>query len=80
MSIQNRFHIPLDMIEYNISQCLVHGKLDIVLQGPYSDYALDTAYQYLDLNFVNEVIISCWEDDIVPEDPDQDIASPMVGP
>ena len=56
-----------DMIEYNISQCLVHGKLDIVLQGPYSDYALDTAYQYLDLNFVNEVIISCWEDDIVPE-------------
>lgn len=42
-------------------------KVDIVLQGQYSDYAFETARKYLDLKFVNKIIISCWENDEVPD-------------
>ena len=39
--------------------------LDIVLQGPANSYTLSTAEHYLELNFVNNVIVSCWIDDNV---------------
>jgi len=42
-------------------------KVDIVLQGQYSRYVLDTAKHYLNLDFVNNIIISCWEGDDVPD-------------
>ena len=57
----------IGMVEYNLANVLVQEKLDIVLQGPYSSYALDTANQYITLPFVNNVIISCWENDDVPK-------------
>ena len=41
-------------------------KIDIILQGPYKPYALETAKHYLNLDFVNNVIISCWQDDDTP--------------
>lgn len=56
-----------ELVEWNLSQLVIHNKLDIVLQGPYQDYVLDTAYHYLTLGFVNDVVISCWEGDDVPE-------------
>lgn len=40
--------------------------IDIVLQGQYSPYVLETAKHYLNLDFVNKVIISCWEQDNIP--------------
>ena len=48
-------------------QDYLSGKVDIVLQGQYSKYALDTAKHYLDLDFVNNIIMSCWENDDVPD-------------
>ena len=57
----------IGMVEYNLANVLVQEKLDIVLQGPYDSYALDTAHQYITLPFVNNVIISCWENDDVPK-------------
>jgi hypothetical protein len=44
----------------------VENKIDIVLQGQYSEYALETAKYYLNLDFVNNVIISCWMEDKLP--------------
>jgi hypothetical protein len=41
-------------------------KIDIVLQGKYSDYVLETANHYLELDFVNNIIISCWKGDDLP--------------
>jgi hypothetical protein len=43
-----------------------NSEIDIVLQGKYSDYVLETAKHYLELDFVNNVIISCWNDDKIP--------------
>jgi len=43
------------------------GKVDIILQGQYSEYVLDTAKHYLNLDFVNNIIISCWENDDIPD-------------
>ena len=40
--------------------------LDIILQGPYKPYVLETAKKYLELEFVNKVIISCWKGDSTP--------------
>ena len=39
-------------------------KLDIVLQGKFNDEVLNITNYYLELPFVNKIIISCWEDDI----------------
>lgn len=41
--------------------------IDIVLQGQYNDYVSEIANHYLQLSFVNNIIISCWEEDIIPE-------------
>ena len=39
--------------------------IDIVLQGKFTDYVNDSANYYLELPYVNKVIISCWETDDV---------------
>ena len=41
--------------------------IDIVLQGPLNDNVILITEYYLELDFVNNIILSCWEDDIVPE-------------
>jgi hypothetical protein len=41
-------------------------KIDIVIQGPYTDYTDYVAECYLEIPFVNNVIISCWENDKTP--------------
>ena len=41
-------------------------KIDIVLQGKYNDNVLLISEYYLELDFVNNIIVSCWEDDNVP--------------
>jgi len=40
-------------------------KIDIILQGPYTDFTDEIIQYYLELPFVNKIIISCWEG-IVP--------------
>ncbi len=54
-------------------------KIDIVLQGAYSDYVLETAQHYKKLEFVNNIIISCWEDSEFPtEDPSIKVVCSVV--
>ena len=43
------------------------NKIDIVLQGKYNGNVIPIAEYYLELEFVNNIIISCWEGDIIPE-------------
>lgn len=43
-------------------------KIDIVIQGQYTDYTDHIADSYLDLPFVNKVIISCWKEDKFPKE------------
>ena len=38
-------------------------KIDLILQGPYEDFVDVLATHYQQLEFVDNVIISCWEDD-----------------
>lgn len=40
-------------------------KMDIVLQGRYNKYTDDIIESYLKIPFVNNIILSCWEDDTV---------------
>lgn len=37
--------------------------IDIVLQGPLDNYAIEIANHYSSLNFVDKIYLSCWEDD-----------------
>lgn len=41
-------------------------KIDIVIQGPYTDFTDFVAESYLKLPFVNNIIISCWKTDKTP--------------
>jgi hypothetical protein len=41
------------------------GKMDLVIQGPANNYTLEIVNLYLNLDFVNNIIISCWEGDNV---------------
>ena len=43
------------------------NKLDIVLQGKFNENVLHIAEYYLELNFVNNIIISCWDNDSIPQ-------------
>ena len=38
-------------------------KLDVVIQGPYTDFTDYIVDSYLDIPFVNNIIVSCWKDD-----------------
>ena len=37
--------------------------MDLVIQGPYTDYTDKIIYSYLNLPFVRNIIVSCWESD-----------------
>jgi len=41
-------------------------KIDIVVQGPYTDFTDSVVKHYLNIPFVNNVIVSCWETDKNP--------------
>jgi hypothetical protein len=43
----------------------MNEKIDILIKGPGTDYALDVAKYYLELDFVNNIIISCWITDMI---------------
>ena len=40
-----------------------YEKLDIVLQGQYSEFTNTIIENYLNLPFVSKIILSCWNDD-----------------
>ena len=42
---------------------IVRKKMDLVLQGPYTDFTDEVIDSYLQLNFVDKIIVSCWEND-----------------
>ena len=42
--------------------------MDLVIQGPYTDYTDQIIHSYLNLPFVNNIIVSCWEEDPVRKD------------
>tara|TARA_B110000977_G_scaffold131582_1_gene167659 strand:+ start:910 stop:3036 length:2127 start_codon:yes stop_codon:yes gene_type:complete len=58
-----------DLIFLNNKFITNHGynKLDIVLQGKFNENVLHIAAYYLELDFVNNIIVSCWQDDIIPQ-------------
>lgn len=39
--------------------------MDIVLQGSGNNYTIEIAEYYLNLKFINNIIISCWENDYI---------------
>lgn len=48
----------LDIVQVNDLE-----KMDIVLQGEYEEYTDEIVEEYLKLPFVNNIIVSCWNDD-----------------
>ena len=44
---------------------LIFEKLDIVLQGQYNEFTEEVIANYSKLPFVNNIILSCWQDDNV---------------
>jgi hypothetical protein len=44
-------------------------KIDIVLQGRYDEFTNEVIDSYFELPFVNNIILSCWEDDVVTYHP-----------
>jgi hypothetical protein len=48
----------VDVVEVSESE-----KMDIVLQGKYEEYTDEIIDEYLRVPFVNNVIVSCWDDD-----------------
>ena len=61
-------HFPnLSRTEKNITNIQETEKMDIVLQGQYEEYTDEIIDNYLKLPFVNNIIVSCWENDIINE-------------
>lgn len=42
---------------------MIQEKIDLVLQGPYTNFTDEVIGEYLNLSFVNNIIVSCWETD-----------------
>ena len=40
-----------------------YEKHDIILQGKYDEFTNDVIESYLNVPFVNKIILSCWDDD-----------------
>ena len=55
--------ITKEVLEVNISDTPDLEKMDIVLQGQYEEYTDEIVDEYLKLPFVNNIIVSCWNDD-----------------
>ena len=43
-------------------------KIDIVIQGPFFNAIIDNTKRFIELDFVNKVIISAWEDTVIEDD------------
>jgi hypothetical protein len=62
------------------------GKMDLVIQGPVNNYTIEIANLYLNLDFVNNIILSTWQGTIIPSGLDsrikvlfnQDISNPGI--
>jgi len=52
-----------EISEINISKDYNLEKMDIVLQGQYEEYTDSIIDEYLNLPFVNNIIVSCWDED-----------------
>ena len=65
--IENKIENIIEDLNENLNENENENKLDIVLQGKYNDKVLFIAEYYLELEFINHIIISCWENDIIPE-------------
>ena len=57
----------------NNNQKKIKGSIDIVLQGQYNDYVDEITNHYLQLPFINNIIISCWRGDKT-----QELSNPRV--
>jgi FkbM family methyltransferase len=58
-TFNNSVENEVDVVEINESE-----KMDIVLQGQYEEYTDEIIEEYLKLPFVNNIIVSCWDEDI----------------
>jgi hypothetical protein len=43
-----------------------YEKIDLVVQGPYTDFTNYVVDSYLNIPFINKIIISCWDEDKTP--------------
>jgi len=50
----------------NLNTMKSQEKIDIVIQGPYTSFTDKIVDSYLDIPFVNNIIVSCWESDKKP--------------
>ena len=57
-TLNNSTEGSVDVVEVSESE-----KMDIVLQGKYGEYTDEIIDEYLRVPFVNNVIVSCWDDD-----------------
>lgn len=57
-TFNNSTEDSVDVVEVSESE-----KIDIILQGKYTEYTDEIIDEYLRVPFVNNVIVSCWEDD-----------------
>lgn len=55
--------ITKGVLEIDIPETSDLEKMDIVLQGQYEEYTDEIIAEYLKLPFVNNIIVSCWNDD-----------------
>ena len=44
------------------------NKIDVIMQGPFFNAMIDNTKRYIELDYVNKVIISTWEDTIIEDD------------
>jgi len=60
-------HVTYEPLEETIVNIQETEKMDIVLQGQYEEYTNEVIDNYLNLSFVNNIIVSCWQNDDVKE-------------
>ena len=59
-------HFPNLLVSSNFNiETDYEEKMDIVLQGQYEEYTDEIIDEYLKVPFVNNVIVSCWDNDRV---------------
>jgi hypothetical protein len=63
LSTYQKQHIPVESLYVNENNLSNNNKIDIVLQGKYSEITDKVIDEYLKLPFVNDIIVSCWEND-----------------
>jgi hypothetical protein len=56
---------------FTIKKDILYEKFDIIIQGKYYNFTNELIDEYLKLPFVNNIIVSCWEDDSCSEHSDR---------